>query len=165
MQNTKYSLFYEEVSDFINYLTYEKRYSAHTVKSYERELHHFIEVLNKKLSELTSFADASEHDLRLGIRETTSLVSDKENISNRSRAHLVSTLKSFYKYLVLMGQIKINPMADIKTPKFTADLPAYLTYEQFEKLSRLPDDPSPKDYRDRAIVELLLPVESVFPSW
>ena len=155
MQNTKYSLFYEEVSDFINYLTYEKRYSAHTVKSYERELHHFIEVLNKKLSELTSFADASEHDLRLGIRETTSLVSKKENISNRSRAHLVSTLKSFYKYLVLMGQIKINPMADIKTPKFTADLPAYLTYEQFEKLSRLPDDPSPKDYRDRAIVELL----------
>ena len=114
MQNTKYSLFYEEVSDFINYLTYEKRYSAHTVKSYERELHHFIEVLNKKLSELTSFADASEHDLRLGIRETTSLVSDKENISNRSRAHLVSTLKSFYKYLVLMGQIKINPMAEIQ---------------------------------------------------
>ncbi len=155
MQDEKYGGLHNAVSDFISYLTYEKRYSVHTVKSYERELRHFIEILNDRIPDLTSFTDATDHDLRLGIREISSADPQKDNISNRSRAHLVSTLKSFYKYLSLMNLIKVNPMADIKTPKFTADLPAYLTYEQFEKLAVLPDDPSPKDYRDRAIVELL----------
>lgn len=154
-KDDRYIRLHDTVSDFISYLTYEKRYSAHTVKSYERELRHFIEVLNDKIPALTSFTDATEHDLRLGIRETSSLDPSKDNISNRSRAHLVSTLKSFYKYLCLMDLIKVNPMTDIKTPKFTADLPAYLTYEQFEKLASFPDDPSPQNYRDRAVVELI----------
>ena len=155
MVSLETDLLHEKVEDFVNYLTYEKRYSPHTVKSYERDLCHFIQSLKENFPEVCSWSDVDEHHLRQVIRVISSLDPDKKDLSNRSRARLVSSLKSFYKYLVLNGQVSVNLMSDIKTPKFSTSLPTYLTYEQFEKLVSLPLDETPQSYRDRAIVELI----------
>lgn len=155
MVSLETDLLHEKVEDFVNYLTYEKRYSPHTVKSYERDLCHFIQSLKENFPEVCSWSDVGERHLRQVIRVISSLDPDKKDLSNRSRARLVSSLKSFYKYLVLNGQVSVNLMSDIKTPKFSTSLPTYLTYEQFEKLVSLPLDETPQSYRDRAIVELI----------
>ncbi len=155
MSDRKYDGLRECAEDFASYLANERRYSVNTVKSYARELRHFIAVVNETIPEITSWDQLDGSDLRLCIRSVAALDGKKDNISSRSRAHLVSTLKSFYKYLAGRGQIPANPMAEIKIPKFTPALPAYLTYEQFEKIARLPDDPGPKDIRDRAMIELI----------
>ena len=155
MVSLETDLLHEKVEDFVNYLTYEKRYSPHTVKSYERDLCHFIQSLKENFPEVCSWSDVGERHLRQVIRVISCLDSDKKDLSNRSRARLVSSLKSFYKYLVLNGQVSVNLMSDIKTPKFSTSLPTYLTYEQFEKLVSLPLDETPQSYRDRAIVELI----------
>jgi site-specific recombinase XerD len=155
MVSLETDLLHEKVEDFVNYLTYEKRYSPHTVKSYERDLCHFIQSLKENFPEVCSWSDVGERHLRQVIRVISCLDPDKKDLSNRSRARLVSSLKSFYKYLVLNGQVSVNLMSDIKTPKFSTSLPTYLTYEQFEKLVSLPLDETPQSYRDRAIVELI----------
>lgn len=155
MVSLETDLLHEKVEDFVNYLTYEKRYSPHTVKSYERDLCHFIQSLKENFPEVCSWSDVDERHLRQVIRVISCLDPDKKDLSNRSRARLVSSLKSFYKYLVLNGQVSVNLMSDIKTPKFSTSLPTYLTYEQFEKLVSLPLDETPQSYRDRAIVELI----------
>lgn len=155
MVSLETDLLHEKVEDFVNYLTYEKRYSPHTVKSYERDLCHFIQSLKENFPAVCSWSDVGERHLRQVIRVISSLDPDKKDLSNRSRARLVSSLKSFYKYLVLNGQVSVNLMSDIKTPKFSTSLPTYLTYEQFEKLVSLPLDETPQSYRDRAIVELI----------
>lgn len=155
MVSLETDLLHEKVEDFVNYLTYEKRYSPHTVKSYERDLCHFIQSLKENFPAVCSWSDVGERHLRQVIRVISCLDPDKKDLSNRSRARLVSSLKSFYKYLVLNGQVSVNLMSDIKTPKFSTSLPTYLTYEQFEKLVSLPLDETPQSYRDRAIVELI----------
>jgi integrase/recombinase XerC len=72
----------------------------------------------------------------------------------RSVLRRLSSLRSFFKYLVKDGVLGENPLEDIESPKLEKSIPASLTYEQVEVLFSQPDLSSYLGLRDRCIMEL-----------
>jgi len=70
-------------------------------------------------------------------------------------ARLISSLKSFYKFLVLDGMIKKNPAVSLSSPKTWLSLPKFLTVSEVELLLHQPDEKDIHGIRDKAMLELL----------
>jgi len=113
---------------FLAYLQYEKRYSSHTITAYRIDLDQFFEYLNQQYS----IADIPEvtHPM---IRSW--LVNRMEHgIGTRSVNRKLTTLKSFYKYLLREGIVEINPMKKITSPKISKRLPVFVEKDKMELL-------------------------------
>ncbi len=143
---------YDVAVEFLEYLAVERFYSKYTVKSYNYTLRSFVELITETYPNVEKWQDISDDMLRHVIRATKG---KNTELKNRSRAHLVSVLKSFYKFLIRNKYVAENVMELIKLPKFGKKLPQYLTYEQITKLLTLPKNPTDKEIRLNAIIELL----------
>lgn len=132
---------------FLDFLSIEKGLSFNTVLSYSRDLRKFFRFLKKeKIPPLK----ASEENLIRFIHQQS-----RAGLSARSLARLISSLKSFYKFLILDDLIKRNPAVNLSSPKIWFKLPHFLTVEEVELLLRQPDEKSVRGSRDRAMLELL----------
>ncbi|MCJ7580422.1 MAG: site-specific tyrosine recombinase XerD, partial [Candidatus Aminicenantes bacterium] len=76
-------------------------------------------------------------------------------LSARSLARLVSSLRSYYSFLILDGIIKVNPTVGLSAPKLWFSLPKFLSVKDVELLLQQPDENEPKGLRDKAMLELL----------
>ncbi|HXH18424.1 MAG TPA: site-specific tyrosine recombinase/integron integrase [Chitinophagales bacterium] len=113
---------------FISYLKHEKRYSPHTVQSYQNDLAQFHHFLKEKCAVETPVAVSHFH-----IRSwMASLMENK--ISPRSINRKISSLKSFFKFLRKTGEVAVNPMLKVVAPKISRRLPAYVEKSDTEKL-------------------------------
>jgi integrase/recombinase XerC len=113
---------------FLAYLQYEKRYSPHTVTAYRTDLDQFFEYLHLQYN-----TDDIQSVTHLMIRSW--LVEMMENgISARSITRKLTTLKSFYKFLLREGTMEINPMRKIVSPKMSKRLPVFVEKDKMEKL-------------------------------
>lgn len=136
-------------SRFINYLTYEKRYSKHTITAYEQEITIFDSFMN---AEHVSFDDIDYKFMRYYF--STLRENGKEATTvNRS----ISALKSYYKFLQREKLVQANPMRLIQAMKTAKKLPVVV---EKEKLNNLLDEMESKDdnfedSRDFIIMELL----------
>jgi integrase/recombinase XerC len=139
-----------EIESFVKYLKYEKRYSEHTVRSYEtdiRQFHNFVYNNNENISEVEAL---SYNNIRLWI---ASLKSDK--ISSRTINRKISSLKRFINYLLKHGKITEDPLIKIVNPKNNKRLPQFVQEKQMNKLestSVFTEDFS--GIRDRFVLEL-----------
>lgn len=123
--------FESQTDSFKNYVQNERRLSVHTLTSYTTDLIQFQEFLSQTFR-LTHFAEATHNEIRMWIVEL------KENgISSRSINRKISTLKSFYKYLLIRNQIEANPMLKIISPKQSKKLPVYFEQKKMEDLFNL----------------------------
>jgi integrase/recombinase XerC len=105
---------------FIDYLRFEKRYSAHTVRSYTDDLTQFFQYLHD------NFGEPVVKDINSSFVRSW-LASLKENDLNaRSINRKLSTLKSFFKYQVRTGEIEQTPMANVISPKAGKRLPVFV---------------------------------------
>lgn len=134
---------------FINFLTYEKRYSAHTITAYEMEINAFEEFLE---AESTAFENV---DHRLMRYYFSSLREKGKEASSVNRA--ISALKSYYKFLQREDLVDSNPVKLIQALKTAKKLPVAI---EKEKLSSLLDsmgnqEDSFENSRDFVIMELL----------
>ncbi len=145
----------EDIQAFLAYLEKEKFYSKQTIKTYSYALEKFIRDLQEYKPEVTTWAEVTEDCMRRLIRSTNKVNETQGTISNRSRAHLVSVLRSFYKYLYAQRKVPENIMQNIFSPKFGKKLPQYLNLEQFEQLVELPPNPTNNEIRQNAILEML----------
>src|SRR5436190_13258852 len=91
------------VNGFLSYLNLQKRYSPLTTKNYESDLNEFFEFLDKELNNYTLSTISF-----LQIREFIGFLMDAE-FSPRSVNRKITTLKSFFKYLLKMELIEVNP--------------------------------------------------------
>ncbi|GGG95807.1 tyrosine-type recombinase/integrase [Pedobacter zeae] len=137
------------LESFITYLTHEKRYSQHTVTSYQTDLDQFEEFL--KASGL-DFSEVKHTHLRSYLVELME-EGHSENTVNRK----ISALRSFYKFLHRSGKIDQNPSALIKAPKIPKRLPVFV---EAQKMDHLLDsahyfDESFPSVRDHLVIELL----------
>lgn len=135
---------------FIKYLQYERRYSVNTIRSYTVDLTQFF----KFTTDHFGHQDIHKIDHK-GIRTWMVSLMDN-NISPRSVNRKISTLKSFYKYLLREGILDSSPMDKILTPKQNKKLPEFV---ELEKMNELLDkfefgDDFP-GIRNRLIIELL----------
>lgn len=134
------------IEQFITYITHEKRYSPHTVLAYQNDLLQFQVFIGSK--ELTQVV---RDDVRAWV---VSLINDQVSPTTVNRK--ISTLKSFYKYLLRKNLVALVPTIDIATPKQKKELPQYIPVDEMNRL--LNDISFPKDFegvRDKLMIELL----------
>jgi integrase/recombinase XerC len=137
-----------QIQSFLNYIEFEKRYSRHTLESYTNDLLQFDAFLKPYEKEV---AQAIHIDVRNWM---VSMMEQK--ITPRSINRKISTLKSFYKFLMRRGEIKKSPLAKVQTPKTSKRLPVFVELPGIEKL--LKDTEFAEGYeglRDKMIIELL----------
>jgi integrase/recombinase XerC len=105
-----------QINKFIEYLEYEKGYSKHTLHAYQKDLIAFKRFLLKEYDN-----DVLSEVIYVQVRSwIVKLVNDR--LTNRSVNRKISSLKSFYKYLEKIEEIKVNPLQEhhsLKTPKKT----------------------------------------------
>lgn len=137
-------------NDFIKYLQFEKRYSEHTVVAYRTDLDQFVQFMDESIGDF----EFKEVDTKMIRRWVMFLMN--EGVSARSVNRKITTLKSFFKYLMREGIVDANPAQLVTTPKVGKKLP---TFVQEENLNNLLDlGMFPKDFegvRDKLIVSLL----------
>ncbi|MDR1678450.1 MAG: tyrosine-type recombinase/integrase [Prevotellaceae bacterium] len=138
------------VEKFLQYLQYEKNYSSHTVLSYKNDLEQFRIFLESRYEELSLVQTSSNH-----IREW--IVELMENgLTARSVNRKISSLKSFFKFLVQEKCIKTNPIKNLIVPKMKKALPAFFKEKEVNKaVSELITGNAFEQQRDRLIIELL----------
>jgi integrase/recombinase XerC len=108
------------VGDFVGYIQNEKRYSAHTVNAYLRDINQFIDFLNKSFSGIEPL-NANYRHVRGWV---VSLM--EENIQARSVNRKLSSLNSFYKYLLRENFVQFNPTEKVISPKTKKRLPSFV---------------------------------------
>lgn len=132
---------------FLDFLSVEKGLSANTILSYTRDLNKLFRFLMK---EKIPWDSVQEEDLVRFIHHQS-----RAGLSSRSLGRLISSLKSFYKFLVLDDVIKKNPAVNLSSPKIWFKLPQFLTVEEVESLLKQPDEKKIRGIRDKAMLELL----------
>ncbi len=138
----------DKINGFINYITNEKRFSIHTVKAYQTDLNQFVRFLKEDL-ELTSLEKTTHQEIRSWIFY---LLEKGEN--TRSVNRKISTLKTFYKYLLRNKYVNINPMDKIIAPKQSKRLPSFIDESDMETLLTVVEYPETFDgARNKAIIE------------
>jgi integrase/recombinase XerD len=132
---------------FLLYLEYERGLAANTVVSYRQELEKFFAFLEKKK---LSYLHLSENDVLDFVRQE-----GRRGGAVASQAHLISVLKSFYRYLLQDDCLDFNPLANVLLPKKWLKLPDYLAIEDIFRLLDAPDITTIIGTRDKAILEVM----------
>ncbi len=136
------------ILSFLNYLEFEKRYSKRTVESYQTDLLQF-----QKYCTGIGGCELNLADSKLIRGWIVSLLED--NCGNRSVNRKISALKSFYKFLLRHGHIKVSPMLKIESLKTGKQLPVFVTTKQTQQLFNDVEFGSDfKGCRNRLILEL-----------
>ena len=136
-----------DLKQYLAFLEMEKGLAANTTISYDQELRKFGTFLAEKGLTHRSISERDAVD----FIKTESL----KNISFATQAHLISVLKSFYKFLLGEDKIDHNPISMIASPKKWKTLPKYLTIDQVADLLASPELTTPLGQRDKAILELM----------
>ncbi len=135
-----------DFSSFIDYLSYEKRYSPHTISGYRRDLERFVAFL--KTQQIDDFASVTPAQIRHFITQTHA-----DGLGSKSLQRLLSSVRGLYRLLLRDGKVGSNPARDISAPKAEKRLPKSLEIEQVERLLAIPTD-TPLAARDLAMMEL-----------
>ena len=139
------------VDSFLDYLRYERNYSNYTIEAYSKDVRQFEEYV--KLNKESVFVPG-DVDADLVRSWIVSLMDEK--ISPVSVNRKLSSLKSFFKFLMKQGSISVNPLRLITGPKTKKPLPYFVRDKEMELL--LDGDGFDEDFegvRDRLILEML----------
>lgn len=130
------------LKDYEYYLKIECAMSPNTVASY--------------ISDLTAFFSAVGKDPKNVVPEDIiSYFAETTALSKRSQARVLSSLHSFYKWMIMEGEMTNNPSDAIEAPKLGKYLPAVLSVEEVDRLIAAVDLDSAFGKRDRAMLETL----------
>ena len=132
-----------KIDSFLDYLLIEKKYSINTINSYRNDLNIFREFMPDDLNKINSKK----------LREYLKYLKDLK-LSEKSIAHNITVLRSFYKYLMIEKIVSVNPIALIELPKIKKTIPNVLSYEEINKLLdiKITDKYSA---RNKAMLELM----------
>ena len=140
----------ETLKEFLNYIQFERGYSAHTVTAYQHDLEKFLNFIYKYDSILLK--DFGKID-RQAIRHFLGKEFEEGN-SAKTVARRLASIKSLFNYLVQAEVICDNPAIHIKTPKVEKRIPTFVQENKIEDLMKMPDAITLIGKRDRAILEL-----------
>ena len=130
------------ITDFQTYLKIERSMSRNTVASYCSDV--------EKLLKATPCQPEN-----IDTEDIVEYLKSRTNLSKRSQARILSSLRSFFNWLVLEGLIKDNPCDRIDSPKLGKYLPDVLSIDEVEAIINSVDTSSWQGLRDKAILEIL----------
>ena len=129
------------------YLKLEKKYSENTINSYNEDIEKFSEYLD---------------GLNISVRRCNKEVVrdylkylDSLKLKNSSISRNMSSLRTYFDYLVTHGYVDTNPIRGMKNPKKEKKLPNFLSYEEFLKLLEAIKSDDALSVRNILIVEML----------
>jgi integrase/recombinase XerD len=135
------------VREYLSYLRVEKGLSANSIDAYERDLKKLAAWAEKNSFELEK---VTRNDLREWLIDLS-----KSELSESSKRRLVSSIRGFYKFLMIDGHIRTSPAEDIVAPQKGFYLPKFLNQTEIETLLSQPDIETETGLRDRAVLELM----------
>ncbi|HEY1054508.1 MAG TPA: tyrosine-type recombinase/integrase [Emticicia sp.] len=134
---------------FSQYLKFEKRFSPHTVSAYQRDLIQFFDFIGSRELEFSEINHTHVRSFIIDMMET--------GLDPRSVNRKISTLRSFYKFLLRDGSVSSNPMTHVKATKTSRRLPVVVEETKLNVL--LDSDNIFSDnfigLRDRLVMEIL----------
>lgn len=119
------------VDKFLDYIKVEKRYSEHTLTSYKKDLEDFLSfVMNTEGSQ--NLVQVDKKVIRNFLVHLT-----ENNFQKRSINRKLSTLRSFYHYLLKIGEIKVSPLESVSSLKFYPEKQIPISEEEMNNLSEI----------------------------
>ncbi len=137
-----------DVENYIQYLTDVKKSSQNTIQSYRRDLVKMLDYL-----ESNGVKDLSEVNTTLLRSYVLYMEDEKKSSATVSRS--IASIRSFFIYLLENGRVKGNPTEGLKPPKVEKKAPEILSIEEVNLLLEQPSGDTPKEIRDKAMLELL----------
>ncbi len=134
------------IDDFLHQLRRVKQASPHTCDSYARDLNSFIDFLQQQ--SIDDWAQVDAQHVRSYVSQQ-----HRRGLASRSLQRRLSSLRSFYTFLMRQQRVKKNPVSGISAPKAEKRLPGVLDVDQMNQLLNI-DKGEPLHIRDWAIMEL-----------
>jgi len=135
---------------FTNYLLIEKNYSEHTVSNYIRDIKHFESfILREELA--GSLLDVRRE--RLARHYLSHL--DEQKYARKSIVRHISSLRTFYDFLMKEKDIEVNIFKNLETPKVPKKLPKLIQDDEISFLFKSIDRFKPLGFRNHLILDLL----------
>jgi integrase/recombinase XerC len=135
------------IDSFLHHLRTERRLSPRTIEHYGRDL----ALIGRFLSahQITSWSTVDNGVLRVFLRDQ-----HHAGKSSRSLQRILSSARTFYRYLIRHGRVENNPALAVKPPRGAQRLPKTLPVDQVNVLFANDDPKTPLEMRDRAMIEL-----------
>lgn len=137
-----------ELNGFIQYLHNVKKMSMNTELSYKRDL-------NKVFDYMAGQGIKSVGEISVTNLNSYILYLEKNNFSAATISRNIACIKTFYHYLFREGKVKEDVSETLKAPKVEKKVPEVMTTDEVVRLLEQPKGNSPKDLRDKAMLELL----------
>ena len=138
----------ELLGEFIRYLHNIKKASVKTELSYRRDLTKLIVYFS--LKGIEDVSKVTETDLSLFVLDL-----ENKNFTASTVSRNIASVKAFFHFLVKEGTIGYSPAENLRAPKIEKKAPTIMTQEEVIKLLEAPNGDSPKEIRDKAMLELL----------
>ncbi len=135
------------IKEYLDYLKYNKNYSAKTILNYGLDLEDYFLLLEQ---ENLDYREVT-YDILMNLFKHF----EEKGLKGKSVSRHISSIKGFYKYLVLENKIVNNPFLFVSLPKKEKKLPRYLSYDDLLEIFHNLEIKTPYDLRDRLILELL----------
>lgn len=116
------------LQSFVDYLKFQKRYSAHTIRSYHDDLLQFFDYMEPKFGTMP-IGKVSHTFIRSWLAEMR-----EKQISSKTINRKISSLKSFFKYLIKTGIVDQTPLVKVISPKIKKRLPDFIRVDEANKL-------------------------------
>lgn len=120
---------FEPAQSFFDYLQFEKRYSAHTIISYQTDLSHFFSFTENQFG-TTEIIKLDYNIIRSWLARLK-----QDGMSSKTINRKISCLKSFFKYQLRQGLIQVSPMAKIVSPKNGKRIPVFVKEDDVKEIT------------------------------
>lgn len=138
----------EAIKQFMEYLQIEKNYSSYTIEFYKNDIEHFTAFMNEQA--IDSLNKVEYFDARLYVSKLY-----EQQYARASAARKISSLRSFFKFLLREKIVNENPFMLVIQPKKGVRLPSFLYEEEMEQLFASCEKTTPLGKRNLALMELL----------
>ncbi len=138
----------ESLESFIQKLRSEKYYSVHTCSNYRRDLQRFRDYLESRDIE-------DWHSVSYNHVSTFAALRHRQGRKSRTIQRELSSIRSFFQFLVQQGRLEQNPAIEVRAPKADKPLPKTCDAESIDRLLQLPEDSDGLQVRDVARFELI----------
>ena len=137
----------KEINNFIEYLKYQRNYSDFTCNNYKKDLNEYNSfILSNKINyKNMDYNEAKEYVIYL----------NKKNDAKSTISRKLSSLRTFYKYLVLNNNVESNPFLLVSSPKKEKRIPKFINYNNMEEILNVPNIKTKEGQRERVILEVL----------
>ena len=137
-----------EIKGFMDYLAGEKGASKNTQLSYERDINQLKKYLEEKgITDVTRVTRT--------VLNSYVLYLEKEGRATTTISRMLASIKAFFHYEFREGVIKKDPAELLKAPKIEKKAPVILSVDEVNRLLAQPEGKTPKEIRDKAMLELL----------